>query len=203
MWENLVGRSLSFWRHFFPKAQKTFAEALGDVSLEDFYFAVNTVQPSLIRVEADEATYNLHIVIRCELEQALVNDQLPVSELPTAWNEKYEKYLGVVPPTHADGVLQDVHWSAALLGYFPTYSLGNLYASQFFAQAERELGDLSAQFAKGEFKPLLSWLRCRIHEPGQAYTAAELVEKVTGRALSHEPLLAHLRNKFAPLYGLS
>ena len=203
MWENLVGRSRAFWEHFFPTARKVFPEALGDVPLDAFYFAINDVRPSLVRVEADEATYNLHILVRFELEQALLADELRVDDLPAAWNEKYEKYLGIKPPGDVDGVLQDVHWSAGLVGYFPTYSLGNLYASQFFAQADADLGGLAEQFARGEFEPLRQWLRDNIHRHGQCYSAAELVEKITGKPLSHAPLVAHLRNKLAPLYGLN
>jgi len=203
MWENLVGRSHAFWRHFFPDAQQAVPQSLGDVGQDEFFFAVNAVQPSLIRVEADEATYNLHIIIRFELEQALINGELEVADLPGAWQEKYQHYLGIQSPTDSDGVLQDVHWGAALLGYFPTYSLGNLYAAQFFATANAELGDLNEQFAAGEFQPLLQWLRQRVHQPGQCYTAREMVENVTGKPLGHEALLSQLRSKYSPLYELS
>ena len=203
LWENLVGRSRAFWEHFFPAAVQAFPEALTGASLDDFYFAVNDVRPSLIRVEADEATYNLHILVRFELEQALLADDLPVADLPEAWNEKYEKYLGIRPDTDADGVLQDVHWSAGLVGYFPTYSLGNLYAAQLFEQAEKDLGALGPQFAAGEFAPLRHWLSANIHRHGQCFTAAELVQKITGKPLSHGPLMAQLRQKLAPLYGLN
>lgn len=201
MWENLVGRSLAYWKHMLPKLQQANL-AIRDVALADFYFAVNDARPSLIRTESDEATYNLHIIIRFELEQALLSGDLPVQELPTAWNDKYRDYLTITPPTDAVGVLQDVHWSAGLMGYFPTYSLGNLYASQFFEQARADLGDLDAQFAQGEFGPLREWLRSNIHQYGQCYGAAELVQRVTGKPLSHEPLMAHLRSKFGELYGL-
>lgn len=202
LWENLVGRSQAFWQHFFPQAQGRFVQALGDASLDEFCFAVNDVHPSLIRVEADEATYNLHIIIRFELEQALINDDLSAGDLPAAWNQKYREYLGIEPPDYADGVLQDVHWGAALIGYFPTYSLGNLYAAQFFAQAQQDLGPMDEQFRRGEFQPLFNWLRTHIHRPGQCYTAAELVQKVTGQPLSHEPALEYLRTKFERLYGI-
>jgi carboxypeptidase Taq len=202
LWENLVGRSRAFWQHFYPAAQQAFPEALSATSLDEFYFAINDVRPSLIRVEADEATYNLHILVRFELEQALLADDLPVADLPAAWNEKYQNYLGIRPDTDADGVLQDVHWSAGLVGYFPTYSLGNLYAAQFFAQAQQDLGALAPQFARGEFAPLRDWLCEKIHRHGRCFTAAELVENITGKPLSHAPLMAHLRDKFAPLYGL-
>ncbi len=203
LWENLVGRSRAFWDGMYPAAQQAFPEALGKTSLDAFYFAINDVRPSLVRVEADEATYNLHILIRFELEQALLSDALRVADLPTAWNDKYQQYLGIRPTGDADGVLQDVHWSAGLVGYFPTYSLGNLYASQFFEQAEEDLGMLEPQFARGEFTPLRIWLGERIHRHGQCYTAAELVQNVTGKPLSHGPLIAHLREKLAPLYGLN
>lgn len=203
MWENLVGRSHAFWRYFFPRAQKAFPQALGEAKLDDFFFAINEVRPSLIRVEADEATYNLHILIRFELEQALLNDELKVADLPGVWNERYQQYLDVSPPGDADGVLQDIHWSAGLVGYFPTYTLGNLYASQFFEKADADLGGLDEQFARGEFAPLREWLRKRIHEVGQRYSAAELVERVTGQPLSHEPLMRHLRSKLGGLYGIA
>jgi carboxypeptidase Taq len=203
LWENFVGRSLPFWQHFYPLAKQSFPAALSDVPLADFYFAINSVQPSLIRVEADEATYNLHIIIRFELEQALINDQLSVDELPGAWRSKYREYLGIEPPTDADGVLQDVHWSAGLFGYFPTYTLGNLYAAQFFAQAEQDLGVFEDSFANGNFGGLLGWLRQEIHQRGQCYTAPELVRLVTDEPLSHEPFLAYLHQKLDPLYGLS
>lgn len=203
MWENLVGRSRAFWEHFYPEAQATFGEALGDVSRDDFYFAINDVRPSLIRTESDEVTYNLHILIRFELELALINDELAVVDLPAAWHAKYREYLGIQSPTDADGVLQDVHWSSGAFGYFPTYSLGNLYAAQFFEQAEQDLGDLQAMFRRGEFVPLREWLRANIHSQGRRYPAAELGRRITGSPLSHDALMRHLRGKFAPLYDLS
>jgi carboxypeptidase Taq len=203
MWENLVGRSQAFWEFCYPLAQKAFPEALREVLLDDFYFAINDVRPSLIRVEADEVTYNLHILIRFELELALINDGLSIADVPAAWNEKYRQYLGLTPPDDAHGVLQDIHWSAGLVGYFPTYSLGNLYASQFFAAAQRDLGNLAAQFRRGEFQPLRQWLLEKVHRQGRRYTAAELVEQVTGQPLSHDRLIEHLRGKFGTVYGLA
>ncbi|MCG8585487.1 MAG: carboxypeptidase M32 [Pirellulales bacterium] len=200
MWENLVGRSRSFWNRYYGDAQAAFPEALAEVTEDEFFFAVNDVQPSLIRVEADEATYNLHILVRFELEQALINDDLAVADLPGAWNEKYQQYLGITPPNDAEGVLQDIHWSAGLVGYFATYSLGNLYASQFFEKADAELGGLDEQFARGEFGPLLNWLRKNVHQPGQRYPAAKLVEVVTGEPLSHAPLMRHLSSKYGGLF---
>ncbi len=201
LWENLVGRSKSFWKHFYPEARQRFA-SLANVPLEDFYAAINHVAPSLIRVEADEATYNLHIIIRFQLEQALINGELAVADLPEAWNAKYQDSLGILPPSDSDGVLQDVHWSAGLIGYFPTYSLGNLYASQFYDAAEARLGNLEAMFAKGDFAPLKQWLNQHIHAQGQRLTSTQLGEKVAGEPLSHDRLIKHLKEKLTPIYQL-
>ena len=200
LWENFVGRRLAFWEFFYPEAQRHFS-ALSGVALGEFHFAVNDVRPSLIRMEANEVTYNLHILIRFELEQALLNDDLPLDDLPGAWNAKYEEYLGITPPDAAQGVLQDIHWSAGLIGYFPTYSLGNLNAAQLFRQADADLGGLDRQFARGQFQPLRQWLGEKIHQQGQRYSAAELIRRATGQPLSHVPLVDHLRRKFEPLYG--
>lgn len=200
LWENLVGRSRSFWDHYYPIAQSIFPLALEHESLDDFYFAINESRPSLIRVEADEVTYNLHILIRFELELALISGDLQVADLPGAWNEKYEKYLGIIPPNDAEGVLQDVHWSGGLIGYFPTYTLGNLYASQLFDQAGRDLGDIDEMFHRGEFKPLHKWLQSKIHSQGHRYSAAELIKNITDKPLSYEPLMQHLEKKFYGLY---
>ena len=201
MWENFVGRGRAFWTHFFPRARAAFPEALKDVNDEQWYFAINDIRPSLIRTEADEATYNLHIMLRFELEQALLNDELKTRDLPAAWNSRMKEYLGLTPPDDARGCLQDIHWSGGSIGYFPTYTLGNLYAAQFFEQADKDLGGLDAQFARGDFAPLLGWLRKNIHQHGKRYRAGELVKRVTGKELSPEPLLAHLRRK-AELYGV-
>jgi carboxypeptidase Taq len=202
MWENIVGRSRSFWEYFFPRAQQVFWESLNDVTLDEFYAAVNDVRPSFIRVEADEATYNLHILVRFELEQAIFKHELKTDDIPGAWNEKYTKYLGITPPDDANGCMQDVHWGAGLIGYFPTYTLGNLYSAQFFAAAKKELGDLDSQFARGKFADLLGWLRKNIHSRGQQYRAVDLVKKVTGQPLSHKYLIDYLREKYAPIYGI-
>jgi carboxypeptidase Taq len=202
MWENFVGRSRPFWKHFLPQAQVTFSQAFEGVTESDWYFAVNDVRPSLIRTEADEATYNLHIMLRFELEQALLNDELKTRDLPAAWNQKMQQYLGLTPHDDANGCLQDIHWSGGAIGYFPTYTLGNLYAAQFFEQATKDLGDLDTQFARGNFVPLLDWLRQNIHRHGTRFRAGDLVRRVTGRPLSAEPLLKHLRAK-AALYGVN
>ena len=201
LWENLVGRSRSFWQHFFKPAQEHF-ESLNDMAMDDFYRAINAVGPSLIRVEADEATYNLHIIIRFELERELLNGELKTDDLPAAWNSKYEQYLGIRPESDANGVLQDIHWSAGLVGYFPTYSLGNLYASQFFDRIKAEHGDLDAMFTEGNFGPLKDWLNINVHQKGNCFASDELGKLVSGEPLSHQPLMAHLRKKLEPIYQL-
>ncbi len=200
MWENLVGRSRAFWEFFFPQAQAAFPEALAHISVDDFHRAVNDVQPSFIRVEADEVTYNLHIMLRFELEQAMLTGDLLAGDVPGAWNETFTRYFGITPQT---GCLQDIHWSAGLFGYFPTYALGNMYAAQFFETADTELGGLHEQFARGEFGPLKAWLTEKIHRQGKRYPAPELVEHVTGEKLSHAPLMRHLYDRFEALYGLA
>lgn len=202
MWENFVGRSRSFWEYFYRSAQQAFPAALGDVSLDDFYRAINDVRPSFIRVEADEVTYNLHIMLRFELEQHLLSGQLVPADVPGAWNELVGKFLGIQPHNDAVGCLQDIHWSGGLIGYFPTYALGNMYAAQFFESAQAELGSLHDMFRQGDFQPLKAWLNEKIHRHGKRYPAAQLVRVVTGRPLSAEPLVNHLRNKFGALYGL-
>ena len=206
LWENQVGRSRAFWSWCFPKLRETFGDAIDGLTEDEVYAACNRVQPSLIRVEADEATYNLHIMIRFELERALLKGDLSADELPGAWNEKYREYLGVDVPDDARGCLQDIHWSMGALGYFPTYTLGNLYGAQFFEAATEALGGrdaVDALFARGEFGPMLDWLREHIHEPGKTFTSAELCERVTGKPLSADPLLRHLESKLLPIYGLA
>jgi carboxypeptidase Taq len=202
MWENQVGRGRPFWEHFFPQVKRLFHAALRDVSLDDFVFAINDVQPSFIRVEADEATYNMHIILRFEMEQALVKGDLKPAEAPGAWNEKFQKSFGLTPPTDALGCLQDIHWSMGGIGYFPTYTLGNLYAAQFMEQARQDLGDLDSDFRRGEFQRLKGWLNEKIHHPGQRYRATDLCKRVTGKPLSHKPLLNYLQKKYATLYAI-
>jgi carboxypeptidase Taq len=202
LWENLVGRRKSFWRYFRTKAHEVFGPALREVDENTWNFAINDIRPSFIRVESDEATYNLHILLRFELEQALVTDEIRAADLPAAWNERMQKYLGITPPDDARGCLQDIHWSMGSIGYFATYTLGNLYSAQFYERAAKDLGDLDAMFARGEFAPLLKWLREKIHRHGRRYTAGDLVKRVTGKPLSAEPLLNHLRSKARELYGV-
>ncbi|MEW6249862.1 MAG: carboxypeptidase M32 [Planctomycetota bacterium] len=201
LWENLVGRSRAFWRAWFPQLQAEFP-ALAGAALEDWYFAINAVRPSFIRVEADEVTYGLHIMLRLDLERRMLNGQLAVAEAPAAWNEGMRQLLGITPPDDARGCLQDIHWSMGIFGYFPTYALGNLYGSQFFEAARAALPELDERIARGELRPLREWLRAQIHTHGQRYRAGELVARVSGRPLGPEPYLAYLRSKFRPLYGL-
>jgi carboxypeptidase Taq len=202
LWENFVGRSQPFWAHFYPKAQKTFPGALADVSLDSFYFAINDVRPSFIRVEADEATYNLHIILRFELEQALLRRDLSPADVPTAWDEKFRQMFGLTPPSAAQGCLQDIHWSMGGLGYFPTYTLGNLYAAQFMEQARKDLPGLEDDFRGGQFSRMKGWLKDKIHHAGRRWPARELCRRVTGRPLAHKPLIDYLRRKFAQLYPI-
>ncbi len=204
-WENPVGRSQAFWEHFWPIARKFFPAALNDVRTDDFLFAINDVRPSFIRVESDEATYNLHILLRFELERAMLSGDLNVADLPGAWNERMQKYLGITPSKDSLGCLQDVHWSAGYLGYFPTYTLGNLYGAQFFESVTTHLGgeaERDSMFARGEFQPLLDWLITHIHSKGRRSSARELVNTVTGRELTAQPLLNHLKRKAAEFYGV-
>lgn len=196
LWENFVGRSRSFWRHFFPRARGVFHEALRDVKLDAMVAALNRVEPSVIRVDADEVTYNLHILVRFEIEQALLSGDLSTRELPGAWSSAYSDCLGVTPANDREGCLQDGHWAEGLIGYFPTYTLGNVYAAQLVAAAGAALGDLDEQFARGEFGGLLAWLRDRIHRHGQRYTAAALVERATGSPPSSRWLIESLRARY-------
>lgn len=200
LWENFVGRSREFWDHFYPSARDAFPAALSATSLDDFHAAINDVRPSWIRVEADEVTYNLHIMLRFELEQQMISGDLTAADLPTAWNEAFTTYFGMTPESDAIGCLQDIHWSAGLFGYFPTYTLGNMYAAHFYNAADRELGGLSAMFAAGEFMPLKEWLNSNIHRHGKQFPPTRLVQEVTGESLSHAPLMSHLRARFGPLY---
>ncbi|MFN3651861.1 MAG: carboxypeptidase M32 [Armatimonadota bacterium] len=202
LWENLVGRSRGFWSHYFPRVQEAFPDALGGADLESFYRAINRVQPSLIRVEADEVTYNLHIIIRYEMENALLDGRLSVADAPDAWNAKYREYLGVTPPSNREGILQDVHWSIGILGYFPTYSLGNVLSVQLFEKAVSDVPSIPDDIYRGEFGPLLGWLRENVHQYGRKLLPAELVRQVTGSELQTAPYLGYLKTKFGEIYGL-
>lgn len=201
-WENCIGRSRPFWQHYYPILQETFPEQLKDVDLDRFYRAINTVKPSLIRVEADELTYNLHIMLRVELELDLMEDRLRVEELPESWNTKMKAYLGIVPRDDGEGVLQDVHWSLGAFGYFPTYTLGNLYAAQLYEQARQELPDLDEKIAAGQLATIRIWLREKVHQWGRLYTPHDLVLNATGTPLSPKPFLAYLTAKVQDVYSL-
>jgi carboxypeptidase Taq len=203
MWENLVGRTLPFWEHFTPAIQQHFPEQLGSATAADLHQCFNAVSPSLIRVEADEATYNLHIIVRFELEQALISGDLSTADLPVAWADAYEQVIGVRPPSAADGVLQDVHWSAGLIGYFPTYTLGNLAAAQLYDAAKQSLGDVDSMVREGNFTPLREWLVQNVHQVGRTRTADELVEQASGKPLSAEPLIQSLRTRYSQVYDLT
>jgi len=203
MWENMVGRSRPFWNVFYTNLQKHFPAQFGDVAMETFYRAINKVEPSLIRVEADEATYNLHIMMRFELEVALMEGSLDVADLPAAWNKKSQELLGITPPDDKLGVLQDVHWSGGMIGYFPTYALGNLIAAQLWEKIIEEMPDLEDRLAQGKFGDLLDWLRTNVHIYGAKYLPSELLERITGQTLSAHPYLKYLQKKFGDVYGLS
>lgn len=202
LWENQVGRSRQFWQWCFPKLGEHFGSDASSLDLDGVYRGANIVRPDFIRVEADEATYNMHIMIRFELERALLKGNLAVADVPTAWAEKYRDYLGIEVPCDAKGCLQDIHWSMVSMGYFPTYTLGNLYSAQFFDAAKREVSGLEEGFAQGEFGPLKNWLNEKIHQQGRRYLPADLCEAVTGAPLSADYLMTYLETKLSDVYGL-
>lgn len=201
LWENIVGRSRAFWSRYLPELQKAFPKLSG-LDLETFYRAINKVEPSLIRVEADEVTYNLHVLVRFELECDMLTGALSVRDLPEAWNGKYSQYLGITPPNDREGCLQDVHWSMGSIGYFPTYSMGNLLSYQIWTALRKDLGDTDALIARGEFAPILEWLRERIYSVGRKYTPRELVQRVTGKPMGAQDYLSGLHAKYREIYAL-
>jgi len=202
MWENIVGRSRPFWRYWLPHLREHFPTQLEGVAVEAFYRAINRVEPSLIRVEADEVTYNMHIFLRFEIEQLMLEQKVAIADLPELWDDKMEEYLGIRPESDTNGVLQDVHWAGGMMGYFPTYALGNLLAAQFHAHALADVPDLPAHYERGEFALLLDWLRAHIHVHGNKYTPVELVQRVTGGPISTGPFLDYIRAKYGEIYGL-
>src|SRR5215216_1443646 len=202
MWENLVGRSYPFWEHFYPALKKIFPSHLDGVSLKSVYKAINQVEPSFIRVNADEATYNLHIMLRLELEIGMVEGTMAVKDLPEIWNTKMQEYLGISPPDDEQGVLQDIHWSGGAIGYFSTYALGNLISAQWWEQINKDIPNLSDQIRKGNFSELLAWLRKNIHQHGQKYEPQRLVQAVTGSKITPEPYVRYLTKKYSEIYGL-
>ena len=206
LWENQVGRSLAFSDWAIPHWAEHFPENMNGVTGEMLWRSVNLVEPSLIRVEADEATYNLHIMIRYEIEKRLINGELGVDDLPDAWDDMYEQFLGIRSPDRTHGVLQDIHWSMGAMGYFPTYTLGNLYSAQLLAAARVDLEDgetLEDMWGRGEFEPLLQWMRDKVHARGSILSPAELIEEATGQPPTPQPFIDYLAAKIQRLYGVS
>ncbi len=202
MWENVVGRSLPFWEFFYPKLKKVFSSQLDGVGMKNFYKAINKVEPSLIRVNADEATYNLHIMLRLELEIAIVEGKIAIKDLPEIWNAKMKEYLGITPPNDAQGVLQDIHWSYGSIGYFSTYALGNLVSAQLWEKINKDIKGLEGEIRKGKFDSLLGWLRENVHKHGRKYDPQDLVQKITGSKITPEPYVRYLKTKYSEIYGL-
>jgi carboxypeptidase Taq len=202
MWENQVGRSIAFWKWCLPKLKEHFGDAVSGLTLDDVHGGANIVEAGFIRVEADEATYNMHPMIRFELERLILKGDMPVKDIPGEWNARYKEYLGLDVPDDAKGCLQDIHWSMAAMGYFPTYTLGNLYSAQLFEKAMEDMPDLYDQFEAGEFANLKKWLNENVHAHGRRFRPAALCEHVTGKPLTADPLMRHLEGKLRPLYGI-
>ncbi len=202
LWENLIGRSVGFWKAFFPLLQEAFP-VMKNRNLEDFHGAINIVRPSPIRVEADEVTYSMHIMVRFEIETELMDGKLDVDDIPQVWNEKYEKYLGLELRNDSEGCLQDIHWAMGAVGYFPTYALGNLYSAQFYDRALESIDGMEESISRGEFSSILGWLRENIHQKGKLHTAEELVEKVTGHPLTEDHFISYLKRKYSSIYGIT
>lgn len=202
MWENLVGRSRAFWKFFYPQLQAAFPDQFARVEMETFYRAINRVHPSLIRVEADEATYALHIILRFEMEQEIMAGKLALRDVPDAWNARMKEYLGVDVPNDAQGCLQDVHWSGGMVGYFPTYQLGNIISAQIWEKALADMPDLYDQFARGEFLPLREWLREKLHRHGRKFSPQETLQRVVGGSIDVAPYIRYLKSKFGEIYGI-
>ncbi len=200
--ENIVGRSKEFWIYWYPTFQKYFPENLKNYPMEEFYRAINCVQPSFIRVNADEVTYGLHVILRFEIEKDLIEGKVRVNELPELWNTKMEEYLGITPPNDKEGVLQDMHWSGGAIGYFPTYFLGSLYSAQIYSKAQEAMPNLPEDYKKGEFSNLLKYLREKIHQHGSVYRANDLIKRVTGENLNPDYFFKYVEKKFYPIYKL-
>jgi carboxypeptidase Taq len=202
-WENLVGRSRAFCRYLYPQVQATFQGHFANVSQEEFYRAINKVQPSFIRVEADEATYALHIILRFELEQEMITGKLDLKDLPAIWNARFKEYFGLPVPNDAQGVLQDVHWAFGGMGYFPTYALGSIVACQLWEKIETDIADLALSIAHGEFGALREWMRVNLHQYGRKFTSSELLQRVVGSGIQVEPFIRYLQGKYGEIYGLN
>jgi len=201
LYENIIGRSEEFWTHMLPKLKRIAAPALADVGLTQFVHAINKVEPSKIRIEADEVTYSLHVIIRFQIEADIFSDKISVSELPETWNQKYKEQLGVNVANDSEGVMQDTHWASGLYGYFPTYALGNIYSGQLLAALGRDIQDWRSQLAQGSLEGIRVWLTKNVHSQGDLYDPADLMQKITGRELDAEPYLGYLREKYGVLYG--
>jgi len=202
LWENNLGLSLSYWKANFSHLQSIFPSQLSGVTPQSFYKGINQVQPNFIRIEADELHYHLHVLIRYELEKGLLEGSISTDNLNEIWNQKYKEYLGIEVPDDNRGILQDIHWSQGLVGYFPTYSLGSFYAAQFFAQAMKEIPNLAIEIEKGHMKPLLNWLREKIHRHGRRYTSEELCTQICGEGLDFKHFMAYAERKYREIYGL-
>lgn len=202
LWERIIGGSYSFWKYFYPKMQKEFPSPFKKLPLSEFYGIVNSVQPSLIRTQADEVTYNLHIIIRFEIERDLIDGKLKPKDVPKVWNAKVKEYLGIQVPDDSHGVLQDVHWVLGLFGYFPTYTFGNLYSAQFWDSMKKDMPNITKDFEKGNFQEAREWLRKHIHQHGKIYTAGALVKKVTGKELNSSHFIQYLEEKYNKIYGI-
>lgn len=202
LWENIIGRSKPFWSFFYPSLQMLFPQYLSNVSLDDYYRGINKVEPSLIRVEADEATYNMHIMLRLEIEMGLMEGTMEVKDLSEIWNSKMQDYLGVTPPNDAQGVLQDVHWSGGMIGYFPTYALGNLASAQLWEKLQEENPNVMDEVAQGKFETVLGWMREKVHQFGSKFEPQEIMVKATGSKITPEPYMRYLTSKYGEIYDL-
>lgn len=200
-YENILGRSKEFWTYFYPEVLKRFPQFDG-VSFDDFYAGINNVMPSLIRTESDELTYSLHIIIRYEIEKALINDEIKVEQLPDIWNKKYKEYLGVEPKNDKEGVLQDMHWAGGSFGYFPSYALGNLYGAQFLNKMEKDIPNLHENIKNGDLNIVHEWLKQNVHKYGSIYRPADLIVKVTGEELNAKYFIDYLNKKYSSIYKL-
>ncbi|KAG6559601.1 Thermostable carboxypeptidase 1 [Candidatus Rhabdochlamydia oedothoracis] len=201
-WETLIGQNRHFWQYFFPILQQNLPKQFGLITLDQFYRAINSIKPHFIRIEADEISYNLHILLRFEIEKQLIEGSLSVKDIPEAWNTRMRDYLGLDPKIDSQGCLQDIHWSLGMIGYFPTYALGNLYAAQFFSQFKKDQPNWGTQAEQGNLSPIRTWLQTHIHKFGRQYTQEELCQKITGSILSEKPFIDYLQKKYSTLYQL-
>jgi carboxypeptidase Taq len=201
-WENMIGRSKAFWQYFYPEFTKHAPQNFHNISFDDWYFTVNMVKPSFIRVEADELTYCLHVILRFEIETDLMEEKINVDDLPTIWNEKMHDMLGITPSNDVEGVLQDMHWSGGSIGYFPTYAIGSIYAAQLFQQLVKDQPDTIHHISQGKFTEIISWLRTNIHNQGRLYCADDIIKKVCGEGMNSKIYTSYLQNKYFNLYDI-